>query len=380
MQKLYALLLSLLSTSILFAQYCITNVGPTSNIDSNVESVILAGVVGSINYTGCPGVIGVQDLTSLGTTLNAGGSYTAQVKFGTCGGNYNGVGQAWIDFDQSGTFDASESIGTWQGIPPVAISNFNFTVPAGAQNGTTRMRITQQEGGALPINPCGSFTWGSVMDFSITIGNGIDCSGYIGDDTTDPIVVSTLPYTDSGDNSYCYSNDNLVYNSPDVYYQLTPSPMMQSITVSLCGSTFDTFLSVVDNFGNIVAYNDDAGSCGTQSALTFDTEGLGLVYIIVEGWGNASGAFDIAINANYLSTNEIDDELTELFPNPATEYFTLKGITGEINIYDLTGKNVKHIHNYSSELISVDNLTDGVYTVNYFINDQLFSKKLMIKK
>jgi hypothetical protein len=378
MQRIYTFLITTLSIPIISAQYC-TNIGPTSSIDSNVKSVLLAGEVGTINYTGCPGVIGLQDLTSFGTTLNAGSNYTAQILFGTCGGNYAGAGEAWIDFDQSGIFEPSESIGTWQGTPPATLSAFNFQVPSGSQNGLTRMRIIQQEGGSLPIDPCATFSWGSAMDFSITIGNGIDCSGYIGDNTSDPIIVSTLPYTNSGDNSFCYANDNLVYNSPDIYYELAPSPLMQSITVSLCGSTFDTFLSVVDPFGNIIAYNDDAEGCGTQSALTFNTNGLGLCYIIVEGWGNASGEFNIEINAEFLSINNLNNEEITILPNPTSDYFALKGIAGNINIYDLAGKVVKSVSNYNGEQIAVSDIQSGIYLVKYSINNRVFSTKLMVR-
>jgi hypothetical protein len=378
MRNIYSLLFSSLTIFSINAQYC-TAVGPSSTIDSNVGSVQLTGVLGSINYVGCPGVIGLQDLTSLGTTLNAGGSYVANVQFSTCGGNFSGAGQAWIDYDQNGMFDPSESIGTWSGIPPTPLSVFNFNVPAGAQNGVTRMRVTQQEQGVLPLNPCATFSWGSVMDFSITIGNGIDCSGYIGDDIVDPIIVATLPYVNTGDNSYCYSNQNLVYNSPDVYYEITPSPVMQSITVSLCGSTFDTFLSVVDAFGNIVAFNDDGVGCGTSSSLTFETAGLGLAYVIVEGWGNASGAYNISINANFLGNDELVEQDVILFPNPATTNFSIKGIQGKVSILDLTGKIVQSIDNYNGESISTSTLKNGLYTVRFEKNNQLFSKKLTIQ-
>ena len=378
MRNIYSLLFSSLTIFSINAQYC-TAVGPSSTIDSNVGSVQLTGVLGSINYVGCPGVIGLQDLTSLGTTLNAGGSYVANVQFSTCGGNFSGAGQAWIDYDQNGMFDPSESIGTWSGIPPTPLSVFNFNVPAGAQNGVTRMRVTQQEQGVLPLNPCATFSWGSVMDFSITIGNGIDCSGYIGDDIVDPIIVATLPYVNTGDNSYCYSNQNLVYNSPDVYYEITPSPVMQSITVSLCGSTFDTFLSVVDAFGNIVAFNDDGVGCGTSSSLTFETAGLGLAYVIVEGWGNASGAYNISINADFLGNDELVEQDVILFPNPATTNFSIKGIQGKVSILDLTGKIVQSIENYNGESIAISTLKNGLYTVRFEKNNQLFSKKLTIQ-
>ncbi len=377
MKKIYTFLFSTFVFSAAQAQYC-TAVGPTSNIDSNVETVQLTGVIGNINYTGCPGVIGLQDLTSLGTTLNAGDSYTISVKFGTCGGNYGGAGTVWIDYDQSGSFDVSEIIGTWQGTPPVATSVFNFTVPAGAQNGTTRMRVTQQEAGALPLDPCATFSWGSVMDFSITIGNGIDCSAYIGDNTTEPVIVASLPYIGSGDNSYCYGNDNLVYPSPDVYYRLNPSPIMESITVSLCGSSFDTFLSVVDANGDVIAFNDDSDACGTQSGLTFNTAGLGIVYVIVEGWGTNMGAFDIAINANYLAIDEYDLAGVTLFPNPTQSTFKLDGIVGSVKVMDLSGKELLNIQNYQGELIDMSSFSEGVYLIGFEKNGSIGTKKLIL--
>jgi hypothetical protein len=77
----------------------------------------------------------------------------------------------WIDFDQSGNFSPNEVVGTWSGIPPVATNVFNVNVPVNAHNGPTRMRVTQQEATSLPLNPCASFQWGSVMDFGIQIVN-----------------------------------------------------------------------------------------------------------------------------------------------------------------------------------------------------------------
>jgi hypothetical protein len=358
-----------------FAQYC-TNVGPSSTIDSNVESVVLVGASGSISHMGCPGVVGLQDMTNLSVTLNAGGNYTAVIDFGTCGGNFAGGGQAWIDFNQNGMFETTESLGTWSGTPPALPQNFNFTVPIGSQNGATRMRVIQQEAAVPPLNPCATFQWGSVMDFTIVIANGVDCSGYTGDDMNDPIIVTSLPYSDTNDNSYCYSNQNLVYNSPDVYYKINPSPMMQSIHVSLCGSSFDTFLSVVDAAGNIISYNDD-GSCQTQSELTFDTEGLGIAYIIVEGWGAAAGDYIININANYVSLEEMDEKQISLSPNPGSETIEIQNYKGELTIIDAHGKTIMTINDYQGEPISISHLTNGMYQVQLKENLHNIPLKLM---
>lgn len=125
------------------AQYC-TNGGPSSNADSNVESVILVGQNGQINHIGCPSQIGVEVYLNESTTLSAGSTYALQVDFGTCGGNYAGAGTVWIDFDQSATFSSNEVVGTWAGTPPAVSVVFNVLVPANAHNGPTRMRVTQQ--------------------------------------------------------------------------------------------------------------------------------------------------------------------------------------------------------------------------------------------
>lgn len=378
--KIVTLLLAGLASSTLFGQYCTGGVGPTSNADSNVEFVQLNGVVGSINYNGCPGVLGLQDLTaSQSTTLNAGDSYSVTVRYGTCSATfYSGAGTVWIDFNANEVFESSEIIGTWQGSAETQLV-YNFTVPAGAQNGFTRMRVIQQEQASLPLNPCAQFTWGSAADFGITIGNGIDCTGYVGDDTADPVIVSSLPYTATGDNSYCYANDNPVYGSPDVYYRLNPSPLMQSISVSLCGSTFDTFLSVIDAMGNVIAFNDDAEGCVTSSALSFETEGLGQVYVIVEGWGNEMGDYEIAINANYLETEEIDPVAFSIFPNPANNEFFLSGFEGRVNLVDLSGKLVHQFDNVVGRSNKLNGLVGGVYFVHFEKDGQIYQEKLIVK-
>lgn len=160
------------------AQYCTTG-GPTSTGDSNIESFDLAGESTTItDNPACPGVIGVEDQTIQTADLIAGNSYTINVAWGTCSGfYYNGAGEIWIDYDQSGTFDANESIGT--GIADgIAVVNdvINFTVPLTAINGTTRIRVMQWEGGVAPLDPCGTFTWGSVTDYSVSITGGSNCA------------------------------------------------------------------------------------------------------------------------------------------------------------------------------------------------------------
>jgi len=158
--------------------YC--DAGPTSTADSNVENVSIAGENDTeIDHDGCdPAVTGVEDLTGQVVDLYQGGTYTLSVTFGTCGGNFAGAGSVWIDWDQDFEFGTGdlihESTGTpgtapWDG--PVEIT---FTVPMDAALGNTVMRVMQWEDSfsfpaELPLDPCASFLWGSVMDFGINI-------------------------------------------------------------------------------------------------------------------------------------------------------------------------------------------------------------------
>ncbi|MEN9969242.1 MAG: hypothetical protein RIR94_1438 [Bacteroidota bacterium] len=362
MKHSYLLFFALFQIPI-FAQYC-TNVGPTSTVDSNVESVVLSGVVGNINYVGCPGVVGLHDLSqSVNVSLNAGGTYTISVKFGTCSGNYAGVGEAWIDFDQNGNFDAYESLGTWAGTPPAPVQIWSFTVPPNSVNGITRLRVMQREAGTLPLNPCGTYTWGSVTDFGITLTNGLDCTGYPGDDQNDAIVVGALPYTDARSTEVCYSNQNYVYPSPDIYYYFEPNPLLEQVNVSLCGANFDSFLSVVDMDGQVIAYNDDSPECAPQSALSFNATDLGPLYIIVEGWGAYSGDYTLQISANYVGLETNMNKAFNAYPNPSLGMLHLTPNSGVYQFLDIQGQLLQTLDTQTQAVFEMENLQAGVYLI-----------------
>ena len=155
------------TTNVALVVYCTG--GPSSTSDSNVKSVNLIGETLVIDHTGCPGVIGTEDLTAQKADLYINTEYPISVEYGSCGGNYAGAGTVWIDWNHNGLFETSEIIGTWTGTPPSDPQVYNFTVPADAFIGETRMRVMQRESGSLPLDPCGTYSWGSVMDFGIVI-------------------------------------------------------------------------------------------------------------------------------------------------------------------------------------------------------------------
>lgn len=375
------LIISFFASSFVYSQYCMTG-GPTSLNDSNIESVSLFGDGGGISYTGCPGTLGVEESFAQSVILGAGSPYSISIQFGTCGGNYSGAGEAWIDYNQNSIFEASESIGTWVGIPPTALSTFNFTVPATATMGPTRMRVIQQEGGGAtpPLDPCASFTWGSSTDFLIDIQGGIDCTGYTGDDATDGRPVNTYPFNETYSNTVCYSNQNPVYNSPDVYYLLTAFSSLTSLDISLCGSGFDTFLTVTDSQGTPIAINDDSPNCGPQSEISIPTAGHDSLFVIVEGWNNESGTFTLNIGQGELSVDILNQSSFSIFPNPASSTVFFEGAqSGHLTLIDSRGEIVKSLDISNKQEIDVSGLSTGIYMFKLQTESSVSVQKLMIK-
>lgn len=378
MRQLLALVLGFFST-LSNAQYC-TSGGPSSTADSNIESVSLVGDASSIVLSSnCPAQTGIQNLTSLSASLAAGSNYTFDVTFGTCGGNYAGAGEAWIDFNGDGNFDPSESIGTWSGTPPAAVVNMNFNVPAGLTNGNTRMRVSQQEAGSIPLDPCAAFQWGNVIDFGITLTGGIDCSAYIGDDMADAVQISSLPFIDTNDNSFCYSNKNLVYSSPDIFYRILPISNVGSVTATLCGSSYDTFISAIKPDGTVLAFNDDDVNCGNQSTITFTPTANDTIFIVVEGWGNASGQFILNVTSSLVGLNELKADPFVVFPNPAKNEIRIDHFSGNIRVYDFLGKKVLSKQVNTNETIDVSDLKSGTYTIQLQREGNHYVKRLIVQ-
>ncbi len=341
--------------------------GPSDNADSNLESFFLLGNTSQINYIGCPGVLGVEDQTTLGADLSAGGNYSATAQFGTCGGNYGGAGEAWVDWNQNSVYEPTESIGSWQGTPPSALTNFNFFVPGIAVSGATTMRVTQQEQGSLPLDPCASFTWGSVVEFSIFITGGIDCTGFDGDNSTEAIIVQSIPYVDTNSNVICYSSQSAVYNSPDVFYKFGVNPSAANTKVSLCNSSFDTYLTILDVNLNVIAFNDDGISCSSgESEVTFASGGYDSLYAVVEGWNIESGEYIINITEELnVGIGQNLKTSFNLYPNPAEDLLNFSGgLISKVDIFDIQGRKVLSASNRAGiAALDISFINSGSYFV-----------------
>ncbi|PJA28466.1 MAG: hypothetical protein CO189_04680 [candidate division Zixibacteria bacterium CG_4_9_14_3_um_filter_46_8] len=114
------------------------------------------------------------------------------------------------------------------------------------------------------------------------------------------IDIPALPYYDA--QSTCTFFDNCAItgsNNRDVIYKLVMTEL-KNLTVSLCGSAYDTKLAVfADNCctgaGTEMLYNDDF--CGLQSEVSGNFN-PGIYYVVVDGYSTACGDYTLNITEN----------------------------------------------------------------------------------
>ena len=83
----------------------------------------------------------------------------------------------WIDYNRDGDFDdAGELAFDWLTPTSDPVSG-DITIPATAQQGQTRMRVTMKyDNDTGPPTPCETFTWGEVEDYSVFLTTPDACN------------------------------------------------------------------------------------------------------------------------------------------------------------------------------------------------------------
>lgn len=140
-----------------------------SNGQSTDEEYIGRVELNTIDNTSNVGTTstGYSDFTAISTSLTQNSSYNIRVTPVWTGTIWSQGYSAWIDFNRNGSFDdPGEQVWT-QASTTTSPVNANFTIPATAQPGTTRMRVSQRFAG-IPTS-CESFTFGEVEDYTIEI-------------------------------------------------------------------------------------------------------------------------------------------------------------------------------------------------------------------
>ena len=149
-------------------------------------SFVVAGEAGTSidDAAPCDGSTGYEDHTSMSVEMAQGSSYSANINFP--GFSFYGDDvQMWIDFNDNGTFESSETVGGYSAY--TGSSAFTISIPTASSGGTLgahRMRLVTvmdgyyTTGAAYPsLDPCTSgYYYGQARDYTVNIVGPV-CTG-----------------------------------------------------------------------------------------------------------------------------------------------------------------------------------------------------------
>ena len=179
--------------------------------------------------------------------------------------------------------------------------------------------------------------------------------------------------TDSGGNS-----------SPDVFFSYTGSGTPENVTISLCGggTTYDSLLRVYSDctLATEIAMNDDF--CGSQSEVTFESDGISTYIVMVEGAGSSSGKFVLQVTCEPVLIGFEDSVFQNLviYPNPVTDQLN---ISSELPMDVVTISNISGMRlmqstpNSKEASVQTANLASGMYFVTVEIDGQKRTMKFV---
>ncbi len=176
-----------------------------------------------------------SDFTNISTNLSKSQSYTITVTPQWTGTTYNEGYAVWIDYNKDGDFTDSGEL-VWSRTPTNASSvSGTFTVPAGATEGATRMRVSMKYN-AVPTS-CETFTYGEVEDYTVIIGGTAP-------DTQAPTAPTNLTAANVAQTSltlnWTASTDNVGVTGYDVFSGSTNIGTVTGTTANITGLTANT--------------------------------------------------------------------------------------------------------------------------------------------
>tara|TARA_R110000787_G_scaffold6697_4_gene23263 strand:+ start:423 stop:5087 length:4665 start_codon:yes stop_codon:yes gene_type:complete len=198
-----------------------------------------------------------NDFTNVSTSLTKGNQYTITVTPTWTGTVYSEGYSVWIDYNKDGDFtDAGEQVFSSAPTTSTPVSG-SFTVPAGANETSTRMRVSMNYN-ATPTS-CQSFTYGEVEDYTVVIA----AAGPDTDAPSNPSGLSTSNTTETTtDLSWNASTDNVSVTGYDVSLGGTVIATVTGTTQQVTGLTENTAysFSVVakDAAGNVSGASNTA--------------------------------------------------------------------------------------------------------------------------
>jgi len=161
--------------------------------------------------------------------------------------------------------------------------------------------INQLEGGltngtcTIPF-PLGTYTSQSTVSNWIMTTFTTTCDIAFGDIITSPIYLSGDTIHENSSNANCFT-DTQGEISADVFYKFSiHNPCVETISITTCGSDFDTQLTLFDKNGTQLGFDDNSATCGSNlSMINYVVSPLDTFIVMIEGTGVATGNFTLNV-------------------------------------------------------------------------------------
>lgn len=209
-----------------------------------------------------------------------------------------------------------------------------------------------------------TMTWGGsyegMQHYSVTVLHlQAGQEELLGDNFTNPISITSLPYSDSKNTN---NFTNTVGNSSnDAFYQVSFTSNLNNVTISTNGSSYDTYLRVYDSSQNQIYYDDDGGE-GTRAELTnINFLANTIYYICVEGYSSNNGQYMLNV---FLQ----GDNFESAIPITSIPY----NATGNTNYYSNT------IGNNSNDVFYIFNNPNTYNNVTISLNNSDYDSYLRV--
>ena len=202
--------------------------------------------------------------------------------------------------------------------------NYSIIVDYGSYQGEVSWSLDYTDGS-------GNVTSGGApYDGIFTLGETEDVFG-----CTDPAACNYNPDATMDDGSCAMDGDicecsfdtGLVNGEPItgalteaydvVWYSFDVDADWDNLTISLCGSDFDTKIDIWNGCDNFLVMNDDSPECGLQSQFTLSPVTPGTGMVMIYGFGASYGNYVLTLTA---------------WNNPDTPVLSAEGLPGGINL------------------------------------------------
>ena len=150
-----------------------------------------------------------SNFTNLSTELSTGTNYTITLENGYSWQTYDEYWKAWIDYNRNGIFEEPGEIAFMAilNAPPLGspggTTTGTISIPATADEGATRMRISLKRG-AYPT-PCETIPNGEVEDYTVNLVNGGPVSCSISAFVSNIVCDDTSTNVDPTDDTYTFN-------------------------------------------------------------------------------------------------------------------------------------------------------------------------------